>query len=108
MKRFEAIRLRSIKPEKLLENCRHKETTARIDNTINDVHNSSYHSQTHQQLFNLFLPEEQRLHVFLHQYTRASCWRQNPDFFQPSHFPVSAISSHRSCCRSSKKQSLID
>ena len=37
-----AIRLRSIK-KKLLENCRHKETAARMDNTINDVHNSSYH-----------------------------------------------------------------
>ena len=58
----------------------------------------------HQQMFHLFLPEEQRLHVFLHQYTRASCWRQNPDFFQPSHSLVSAISSHRSCCRPSKKK----
>ena len=39
----EAIGLRSIR-EKLLENSRRKETAARMDNTINDVHNSSYHS----------------------------------------------------------------
>ena len=38
----EVIGLRSIR-EKLLENCRHKETAARM-NPINNVHNSSYHS----------------------------------------------------------------
>ena len=40
---YEAIGLRSIR-EKFLENCCHKETAARMENTINDVLNSSYHS----------------------------------------------------------------